>query len=279
MKPDSIDMRKFYASQVDQEWERLFKNSFNHLEWENTWRYLEKYLPNNGIILDAGGGPGRYSLELAARGHRVVLFDLTPENLARARFESANRLLPPDSISYEEGSLLNLSRFPDNTFSAVLCTGGPLSHIDTLTMRQQAASELVRVASPGAPIFVSVMSRYGLLLATSSGWPQIVSRFKPEFDRIIANGDCYAFGSQQDGYCHFFTAKELKILFQNCPVKFISQVGLEGLNYKETALAFSDQYPRDWQTWLDINRQIDDDPFVVNASNHMLLILKKSTGK
>jgi hypothetical protein len=35
--------------------------------------FLEKYLPKKGLVLDAGGGPGRYTIELAKKGYDVVL--------------------------------------------------------------------------------------------------------------------------------------------------------------------------------------------------------------
>jgi SAM-dependent methyltransferase len=278
MKDISPEVRSFYSARVDQEWERLFKNAFNRLEWETTWRFLDQYLPADGLVLDAGGGPGRYSLELAARGYHVVLFDLTPANLARAQKETSERGLPVDVLKVEEGNLVDLSRFSDDTFAAVLCTGGPLSHIESDQTRRQAVAELIRVARPGAPIFISVMSRYGLLLATSSGWPQIVARFKDEFERIISTGECHVFGETHEGYCHFFTAAELENLVARLPASILTKAGLEGLNYQETALAFAGQHPDSWQAWLDIHKGICTHPFVVDASNHMLFVLQKNRG-
>jgi 2-polyprenyl-3-methyl-5-hydroxy-6-metoxy-1,4-benzoquinol methylase len=47
--------------------------------------FLEKYLPRQGLVLDAGGGPGPYTIELAKRGYDVVLFDLSPKCLELAK--------------------------------------------------------------------------------------------------------------------------------------------------------------------------------------------------
>ena len=62
-----------------------------------------------------------------------------------------------------EGSVEDLSMFDDETFDAVLCLGGPLCHILDSSRREKAALELVRVAKTRAPLFVSVISRLGLL--------------------------------------------------------------------------------------------------------------------
>ncbi|MCK4722519.1 MAG: class I SAM-dependent methyltransferase, partial [Dehalococcoidia bacterium] len=71
-------VRSFYAEFAQGEWRRLVKDSYHQLELNTTLHFLEKYLPSEGLILDAGGGPGRYTIELAKRGYDVVLLDLTP---------------------------------------------------------------------------------------------------------------------------------------------------------------------------------------------------------
>jgi SAM-dependent methyltransferase len=38
-----------------------------------TTHFLEICLPKEGLVLDAGGGPGRYTIDLAKRGYDVVL--------------------------------------------------------------------------------------------------------------------------------------------------------------------------------------------------------------
>ena len=44
-------------------------------------QFPKKYLPKKGLILDAGGGPCKYTVELAKQGYDVVLLDLAPVNL------------------------------------------------------------------------------------------------------------------------------------------------------------------------------------------------------
>jgi ubiquinone/menaquinone biosynthesis C-methylase UbiE len=45
-----------------------------------------------------------------------------------------------------EGSITDLSKFIANTFDAVICLGGPLSHVEGKKNRDKAVSELIRVA-------------------------------------------------------------------------------------------------------------------------------------
>jgi hypothetical protein len=55
----------------------------------------------------------------------------------------------------------------------------------------------------------------------------------------------------------------------------VKKVGLEGLNIKEPSEAFSSNHPEAWQKWLDIHNEICSDPFVVDASGHMLFVARK----
>src|SRR5512139_4170151 len=151
-------VKSFYASEVRYEWRRLVQDAYHSLERMTTLRYLEKYLPKDGHLLDAGGGPGRYTMELAQRGYQVTLLDLTPENVA-----FAGRMIQRKGLkrraSAVEGSITDLSRYPDGTFDGVVCTGGPISHILDAEQRGKAIRELLRVAKPEAPVFISMMSR------------------------------------------------------------------------------------------------------------------------
>ena len=156
-------VKSFYATEVRYEWRRLVQDAYHNLELLTTLRYLEKYLPKEGHILDAGGGPGRYTMELAQRGYRVTLLDLTPENVAFAGRMIKRRGFKRRAEAVE-GSITDLSRYADGTFDGVVCTGGPISHILDAGQRATAIRELLRVAKPEAPVFISVMSRLSVLV-------------------------------------------------------------------------------------------------------------------
>jgi len=58
-------IKEFYDTHAEREWRRLFHDAYHRLEFIVTMHFLDKYLPKAGLILDAGGGPGRYTIELA----------------------------------------------------------------------------------------------------------------------------------------------------------------------------------------------------------------------
>ncbi|MCW4048857.1 MAG: class I SAM-dependent methyltransferase [Candidatus Bathyarchaeota archaeon] len=167
-------VKKFYTELSIGEWERLTKNPYNRLELDSTLHYLDKHLPKSGHVLDAGCGPGRYTVELAKQGYTMTSLDLTPHMLEIAR-EQVEKAGVTDRVQLHEGSVEDLSIFEDNSFDAVMCLGGPLSHLVIEERRQRAVDELIRVAKPGTPVFASVIGRLAICMnSVVYLWPEML---------------------------------------------------------------------------------------------------------
>ena len=262
----------FYTKDIAHEWKRLVQDAYHRLEFETTLHYLRKYLPASGTILDAGGGPGRYTVTLARQGYQMVLMDLTPANLEFAERKIRDLRLKRKVKQLVEGSLVDMSFFPDNSFDAVICLGGPLSHILDPIDRQTAAAELVRVARPGAPIFVSVIARLALLITELVYFPHEIEL--PHFSQIRDNGN------YEGGYgftaCHFFLPEEIPALFKGLPITQSELIGLEGLSSNQrTALNRLARQPVRWEKWIETHYLTCSHPAVVGMSEHMLYIGQK----
>ena len=82
-----LAVQRLYDSDPAAEWARMDRH---RTEFAVTLRALHEYLPRPPArVLDCGGGPGRYAIELARQGYEVVLFDLSAGNLALAREKAA----------------------------------------------------------------------------------------------------------------------------------------------------------------------------------------------
>ncbi|MGH2350912.1 MAG: hypothetical protein ACRDJN_04785, partial [Chloroflexota bacterium] len=72
-------VRAAYDADPEREWTSLISGAQDRLEWTVTRHALARHLPPpdgaNGAcrILDAGGGPGRYTIALAEQGYRMTL--------------------------------------------------------------------------------------------------------------------------------------------------------------------------------------------------------------
>lgn len=265
-------VKEFYTASVRKEWRRLVRDPYHRLELDTTLHFLEKYLPKNGLILDAGGGPGRYTVELASRGYNMILLDVTPANLAFAKRRIQKARLKERVRNVLEGSIVDLSRIEDNTFDAVLCLGGPLSHIVDAEKRDKAIRELIRVAKPGAPIFVSVMSRLSLLVVELTLFQEEIEL--PHFKQIRDTGSYD--GAHGFTACHFYLPEEFRAAFDYKGVEVLEMAGLEGIssNHRRKLNKLAKE-PERWKIWLETHYQTCTHPSVVGTSEHMLLVCKK----
>ncbi len=266
-------VRDYYAGSVRKEWRRLIKDAYHRLEFETTLHFLEEYLPRKGLVLDAGGGPGRYTIELARRGYEIVLLDITPSNLEFAKRQINQAKIQDKVTSVVEGSIVDLSQFVDDAFDAVLCLGGPLSHVLDKHKRDRATSELIRVTKKGAPLFVSVMGRLSLLVVELTLFQHEIEM--PHFKQIRDHGDYkgdYGFTA-----CHFFLPEELRDAFSDKGVSIVEMVGLEGISShhdKKLNQIASDK--KRWKNWLETHYRTCTHPSVVGMSEHMLIVCRKS---
>ncbi len=188
--------------------------------------FLREYLPPRGQVLDAGGGPGRDTIELARMGYDVVLQDLTPELLDIARQEIRKAGVGAKVRKVTVGSIDDMSGFPDRSFDAVLCLGGPLSHLVERRRRLRAISELVRIARRRAPIFISVMGRLALCAGSAGNrWSEMKDTPRA-FWRCVLAGDYH--GGHGFTATHFYLPEELAADIEG-KARVLTMVGLEGV--------------------------------------------------
>ncbi len=265
--------KELYNQQAEREWQRLVKDPFHKLEIDTTLHFLKKHLPKKGTILDAGGGPGRYSIELAKMGYKVVLLDLAQANLDIAKKEIKKTKTENNVTNLILGSITDLSIFKSNIFDAVLCLGGPLSHVHPEKQRKKAISELIRVAKNNSPIFISVMGKYGCLLNALRRWPDEVA-MKSHFENLALKGNDYMWQGGK-GFSHFFTLNELTNLL-NKKLKILDTVGLEGLaTATQDELNNSYNKKKIYKNWINTHYKLCAEPTVADLSLHFLIIGRK----
>lgn len=100
--------------------------------------------------------PGRHRQWI---GTRIVVGDVSPEQLRLHREKTVEV-----ESSVEERVLVDiveLPRFRDCEFDAVICCGGPISYV--LEREDDAVAELLRITRPGGYLLLSVMSLLGTL--------------------------------------------------------------------------------------------------------------------
>lgn len=145
----------FFDEYGEREWTRFEDGRTPGPSLTTHIRMLEGYVRPGDRVLDAGCGPGRFTLELLRLGAHVTALDISPGQLEllRARVPDVEAVV---------GDITDLSRFPDDTFDVTVCFGGPLSYV--VDRAEEGVAELVRVTKPGGYVLVSVMSLVGTVL-------------------------------------------------------------------------------------------------------------------
>lgn len=155
MQKSKISFEEFYKKYNERD--RL-SMEFGKLEFERTKHILKRFLPPPPvIILDVGGGPGRYSLWLANLGYRVHLIDTSPTLLELARQEASRQSGTPP-VEIHEGDARSLD-FPDETADAILLFG-PLYHLIERGERHRALKEAHRILKKNGLLFAAAISRF-----------------------------------------------------------------------------------------------------------------------
>jgi SAM-dependent methyltransferase len=159
MNGSNDPVRRYYDELGAREWDRLGKDVAGRVSLEVHRRFLRRFIAPGSRVLEVGAGPGRFTVELAALGSRIVVTDLSEVQLGL----NAERLACTQADNcVERRELLDVcdtSRYRDGEFDAVLAYGGPLSYAFERT--EAALRGLLRVVHPAGVVVASVISWLG----------------------------------------------------------------------------------------------------------------------
>jgi ubiquinone/menaquinone biosynthesis C-methylase UbiE len=166
-------------------------------------------IPECSNIVDAGGGIGRFAIDLAKMGHKIQLVDSSQTALKKAFKHFQEEDLT--NFDLHLGDVVNLSVFPDNSFDAALAIE-LICYCDT---PERAVRELVRVTKKKGLIIISVEGKYGGMLSD----PDVSLDKLPQ----ILHGDLLCIKDHL--YVHYYTLTSLKRLLENCGIEVINIYG------------------------------------------------------
>ncbi len=263
-------IRALYASHPEREWLRMERH---RSEFAVTLRALQEHLPQPPArVLDCGSGPGRYAIALAEQGYDVTLFDLSPDQLSIARARSAEAGVTLSG--FDLGTATDLSRYPDESFDAVLLMG-PLYHLLEAEARTTALAEAYRVLKPGGWLFVAFISRYAAHIDAIANYPDQAPGDSEDYHLAAATG---IVPPSADGSVTFVAYEahpaEVRPLCRSVGLEVISVVAVEGLaaGREEKLNALTG---KDWEFWVDVNYEIGQDPTTHGGAMHLLAVCRR----
>jgi S-adenosylmethionine-dependent methyltransferase len=252
----------FYDANARYEWERLQRHP---MEFALTMRMLADGLPAAPArVLDVGGGPGRYAVELARQGYQVTLLDLSAGCLAFARAKAAESGVSLEATVH--GNALDLSALPEAGFDAVLLMG-PMYHLLEAADRERCLHEARRVLKPGGILGVSFINRYGHFFTQGpAGLVAHTEALMAEWQTGLRRDRG---GGFTDAYCTH--PAEVAPLLEANGFRYAAMVCTEGprceLQAPDPPLA-----PAAWRTWVELNYQVARDPVVHGAAVHLFAL-------
>jgi ubiquinone/menaquinone biosynthesis C-methylase UbiE len=262
-------VRGYYDKQANAEWQR---HDRHRMEFAITKRLLSSLFPAKGRVLDCGGGPGRYSLWLAEQGYDVTLFDLSAACLERARTEAHGAGLV---LACEQGNAMDLSRFADASFDAVLLMG-PLYHLREISDRQKTMAEAVRVLRPGGAVAAAFITRTAALRYVAKEEARRVLELYEPMLNVIRHGYDLTFPPPDDDHfqAYFAHPTEVEPLLRGAGLAPLGVYATEGFvsMIDETVNLFEGE---EWQAWVELNLKLASDPTLFSGAEHLLAFGRK----
>lgn len=225
-------------------------------------------MPGNRV-LDIGGGPGRYSMHLLARGCDVTLFDLSPENTRFASMQAEKQGLALKTVC---GDARNADSLVQGTFDHVLLMG-PLYHIQQESGRVQAVNAALRLLRPGGTLSVSFINMFAGIIYAMKEDPDIVTDpTEQDFYRAFIENRSFAGKAFTEAY--FALQHEILPFMEQFPLEKLHFFGQEGIlsPCEQNVMGCSQEAVEEW---LNLGERLCEREDLLSWSEHLMYIGRK----
>lgn len=251
-----------YYSKYDEDG-RTVRSRHGQLEYYTTMAYIHRYTDKHSKVLEVGAGTGRYSIALAKEGMDVTAVELVESNVAVIKENSKGI----ENLTAFQGDAADLSRFPDNSFDAVLLLG-PMYHLYEADEVNSAIDEAIRVAKPGGVILFAFISVFAIMYA---------NYFYGNWSTGQAENftDDYQVKHFKEQLFTGYDVEEFENLFSEKPVEWITTTGVDGLI--EPVEKRSDFYmtDEDFKALAEWYLHFSEKRELLGNTNHLLYICRK----
>ncbi|WP_234122692.1 class I SAM-dependent methyltransferase [Clostridium hydrogenum] len=246
------------------EWNRLERHK---IEFEITKRYLNDYVPKAARILDIGGGPGRYSIYLAKRDHKVVLLDLVEKHIDMAKIKAIENNVEIEKYICDDA--LNISKYDLGKFDVVLIMG-PLYHLIHEAERKKVVEDALKILKKDGILITSFISAYAPII-DGLKYPEDIEA-PDDLIKYLKNG----VNDVKSGFtsAYFIKPEEARSFMNSFNLKELSFAGIEGIGgFIENKLKGlpSEQF----HMVINILYELSKDPHMFGSCEHYLYIGKK----
>ncbi len=237
---------------------RLTRSLAARVEFLTTVKYIETSLPTAAKILDIGAGAGEYSFYFSRKGYQVSSLELTDANISAFR----KKLTPNDHIDLVQGNALNLSRYEDHSFDAVLLFG-PLYHLRNEKDQLKCLEEAKRVCKPDGKLFLAFISNDIVILTMQQCQHDYL--LKGHYDKDTFRLEDFPFV--------FHTVDHCRELLKKADLPICHEVAADGFSELLQDLINQMDDPT-YQQYLKYHAYLCEKPEFLGVSNHLLFVCK-----
>ena len=245
------------------------------LEFARMQELIRRFMPAApGVVLDVGGGPGRYACWLAELGYEVHLSDPVAKHVRQGRQASAAQAEHPlESVTLGDARSLDHG---DGSADAVLLMG-PLYHLTDRDDRLAALREAYRVLKPGDVVIAKAINRFASLLSGLSKGHIDDPDFAPILRRDIEEGQ---HRGRSDGFGFFTTSffhrpEELESEVLEVGFDQLGLYAVQGPGLIATDLEGRMSDPAKRAQLLDLIRSVEQEKTLLGASTHFVVVATK----
>jgi ubiquinone/menaquinone biosynthesis C-methylase UbiE len=226
------------------------------------------------VVLDVGGGPGVYALDLARQGYRVHLIEPVPlhlEQAAAAQSEQPDH--PLESLAQGDARAL---RFADGIADAVLMLG-PLYHLSERAERLRALREARRVLRAGGVLCVAAISRFASLLDGLRRQMLVDPQFASIVRQDLLDGRHVNLSGRVEHFttAYFHRPEELRAELAEVGLPPARIVAVEGPAWLLGNLEAHWRDPQHRLALLQALEAVEEEPALLGASAHILAVARR----
>jgi ubiquinone/menaquinone biosynthesis C-methylase UbiE len=263
-----------YDEYGNQEWERHETSPFNRVSFHVHRHYLTQFIHHGDRVLEVGAGAGRFTVELARLGARIVVTDISPTQLELNAEHVAEVGLESLVEAREPADIIDLSSYQNGSFDAVVCYGGPLSYV--MDGADVALDELLRVTKPGGHVLLGVMSFHGSLHAFLGGAAEEIANYGvEEMQAITRTGDLPTHHSSMGTPMHLYSWTGLRTLLARhpCDLAVASAANFLSIGNGEVCERWL-QDPEMWERFLSWEVTSCAQPGAIDGGTHIIAVVR-----
>jgi len=216
--------KSYYDSFGEKEWTRLTRDCSGELLFHVHMDVFRSHVHKDALVLELGAGAGIFSKELVTFAGRLVVSDISEEQLAINQFKMTELGLKDRFEDFLILDVTDLDGVEDNHYDVVTCVGGALNY--TFDREQAAIAEMLRVTKPGGIVIVGAVALFNPLMRYLPAIAEEKQQFGIEATQwLMERGiqDAAHYPVENKNYLHMMTSRDLDALFAGQNVQIIEK--------------------------------------------------------